>query len=225
MPWTNFLCFYNCRKKEDNTYQGTTWQIKFELNNVAKGSTYKLRVAIASATLAELQVILSFTSSYTHFLGTACLVLVQILLLKFHAKPYTLSCEDPNEWSKCKTPLIYYWINRKRQLNCKTWNSWTLLAVQCECTRCSSCRWHKHYIFNTTKMHQPFSGVHVWLYSSGRPSLFLENNFKLMVCIHHPAILICHLLVNQCYIVLLFSLFSLLKCILAFILNSGTYTW
>ncbi|XP_054789119.1 uncharacterized protein LOC129294686 isoform X2 [Prosopis cineraria] len=44
------------RKKEDNTLQGTTWQIKFELNNVARGSTYKLRVAIASATLAEVQI-------------------------------------------------------------------------------------------------------------------------------------------------------------------------
>ncbi|MED6216759.1 hypothetical protein PIB30_010789 [Stylosanthes scabra] len=44
------------RKKEDNTHQGTTWQIKFELNDVVQGSTYKLRVAIASATLAELQI-------------------------------------------------------------------------------------------------------------------------------------------------------------------------
>ncbi|XP_028802217.1 uncharacterized protein LOC114757360 isoform X1 [Neltuma alba] len=44
------------RKKEDNTLQGTTWQIKFDLCNVAQGSTYKLRVAIASATLAEVQI-------------------------------------------------------------------------------------------------------------------------------------------------------------------------
>ncbi|KAI9097617.1 hypothetical protein K1719_025388 [Acacia pycnantha] len=44
------------RKKEDNTLQGTTWQIKFELSNVAQRSTYKLRVAIASATLAEMQI-------------------------------------------------------------------------------------------------------------------------------------------------------------------------
>ncbi|KAK7282913.1 hypothetical protein RIF29_12031 [Crotalaria pallida] len=44
------------RKKEDNTYQGTTWQIKFQLNNVIKTSTYKLRVALASATFSELQV-------------------------------------------------------------------------------------------------------------------------------------------------------------------------
>ncbi|KAL5145213.1 Glucose-6-phosphate isomerase 1, chloroplastic [Glycine soja] len=44
------------RKKVDNTLQGTTWQIKFEICSVVKGSTYKLRVAIASATLAELQI-------------------------------------------------------------------------------------------------------------------------------------------------------------------------
>ncbi|XP_041018457.1 probable rhamnogalacturonate lyase B [Juglans microcarpa x Juglans regia] len=44
------------RKKDDNTHQGTTWQIKFVLDNVDQRSTYKLRVAIASATLAELQV-------------------------------------------------------------------------------------------------------------------------------------------------------------------------
>ncbi|XP_019174845.1 PREDICTED: uncharacterized protein LOC109170266 [Ipomoea nil] len=44
------------RKKEDGTYQGTTWQIKFKLDNVHQGGTYKLRMAIASSTLAELQV-------------------------------------------------------------------------------------------------------------------------------------------------------------------------
>ncbi|KAK7282914.1 hypothetical protein RIF29_12032 [Crotalaria pallida] len=44
------------RRKEDDTHQGTTWQIKFEVNSVDRGSTYKLRVAIASATLAELQI-------------------------------------------------------------------------------------------------------------------------------------------------------------------------
>ncbi|CAJ2643126.1 unnamed protein product [Trifolium pratense] len=44
------------RKKDDNTYQGTTWQIKFKLDNVNKKSIYKLRVALASATYSELQV-------------------------------------------------------------------------------------------------------------------------------------------------------------------------
>ncbi|XP_059460743.1 probable rhamnogalacturonate lyase B [Corylus avellana] len=44
------------KKKDSNTYQGTTWQIKFKLDNVDSNATYKLRVAIASATLSELQV-------------------------------------------------------------------------------------------------------------------------------------------------------------------------
>ncbi|CAA0843326.1 Rhamnogalacturonate lyase family protein [Striga hermonthica] len=44
------------RKKDNNTYQGTTWQIKFALDSVDQNGTYKLRVALASATLAELQV-------------------------------------------------------------------------------------------------------------------------------------------------------------------------
>ncbi|KAL6572548.1 hypothetical protein OROMI_013506 [Orobanche minor] len=44
------------RLKDDNTYQGTTWRIKFVLDIVDQGGTYKLRLALASATLAELQV-------------------------------------------------------------------------------------------------------------------------------------------------------------------------
>ncbi|XVE95154.1 hypothetical protein REPUB_Repub02eG0072000 [Reevesia pubescens] len=44
------------RKIGDNAYQGTTWQIKFKLDNVNQSGIYKLRVALASATLAELQV-------------------------------------------------------------------------------------------------------------------------------------------------------------------------
>ncbi|PRQ20941.1 putative rhamnogalacturonan endolyase [Rosa chinensis] len=44
------------RKKDDNKYQATTWQIKFKLDDVDKNGTYKLRVALASATLSELQV-------------------------------------------------------------------------------------------------------------------------------------------------------------------------
>jgi hypothetical protein len=46
----------SCRRKEDDTQVGTTWQIKFKLDKVDRNSSYKLRVAIASATLAELQV-------------------------------------------------------------------------------------------------------------------------------------------------------------------------
>ncbi|XAR48480.1 Rhamnogalacturonan endolyase, partial [Bertholletia excelsa] len=44
------------RRKNDKTYQGTTWQIKFKLDDVEQKGSYKLRVAIASATVAELQV-------------------------------------------------------------------------------------------------------------------------------------------------------------------------
>ncbi|GLT60575.1 hypothetical protein SLA2020_333360 [Shorea laevis] len=44
------------RKKDDGTYQGTTWQIRFKLETVDHGGTYKLRLALATAHLAELQV-------------------------------------------------------------------------------------------------------------------------------------------------------------------------
>ncbi|XP_057974844.1 uncharacterized protein LOC131162413 [Malania oleifera] len=48
--------FAQVTRKKDNTYQGTTWQIKFKLDTVDQDGTYKLRVALASAALAELQV-------------------------------------------------------------------------------------------------------------------------------------------------------------------------
>ncbi|KAJ8772899.1 hypothetical protein K2173_028076 [Erythroxylum novogranatense] len=44
------------RKRSDNSYQGTTWQIKFKLDSVDQKGIYKLRIAIASATVSELQV-------------------------------------------------------------------------------------------------------------------------------------------------------------------------
>ncbi|XP_057726287.1 probable rhamnogalacturonate lyase B isoform X2 [Arachis stenosperma] len=44
------------RKKDDGTYQGTTWQIKFDLAHVEAGGTYRLRLALASANVSELQV-------------------------------------------------------------------------------------------------------------------------------------------------------------------------
>ncbi|XP_015579796.1 rhamnogalacturonate lyase isoform X2 [Ricinus communis] len=40
----------------NNTYQGTTWQIQFELEEVDQSATYKLRLALATANVAELQV-------------------------------------------------------------------------------------------------------------------------------------------------------------------------
>ncbi|XP_057975101.1 probable rhamnogalacturonate lyase B isoform X2 [Malania oleifera] len=44
------------RKLDDDTYQGTTWQIKFVLDTVDWSQTYKLRLALACANVSELQV-------------------------------------------------------------------------------------------------------------------------------------------------------------------------
>ncbi|KAJ1421333.1 Rhamnogalacturonate lyase [Sesbania bispinosa] len=44
------------RKKNDGSYQGTTWQIKFNLDEVEASGIYKLRLALASANVSELQV-------------------------------------------------------------------------------------------------------------------------------------------------------------------------
>ncbi|KAG5047053.1 hypothetical protein JHK86_016459 [Glycine max] len=41
-------------QKDDNKYQGTTWQIKFKLDSMNKSNSYKLRVALALATSSEL---------------------------------------------------------------------------------------------------------------------------------------------------------------------------
>ncbi|KAI4389482.1 hypothetical protein MLD38_001704 [Melastoma candidum] len=43
-------------RNKDGKYQGTTWQIKFTLESIELSENYKLWIAIASATLAELQV-------------------------------------------------------------------------------------------------------------------------------------------------------------------------
>lgn len=52
------------RKKDDNSYQGTTWQIKFKLDSVQNSGSYKLRLALATANVAELQVSLFFLSFF-----------------------------------------------------------------------------------------------------------------------------------------------------------------
>ncbi|CAL1406508.1 unnamed protein product [Linum trigynum] len=44
------------RRQADGSHTGTTWQIKFKLDRVDRNGTYKLRIALASATLAELQI-------------------------------------------------------------------------------------------------------------------------------------------------------------------------
>ncbi|KAL7208113.1 hypothetical protein ACSBR1_029968 [Camellia fascicularis] len=44
------------RKTADNTYETTTWQIKFTLEIVYQGGVYKLRLALASAMSSDLEV-------------------------------------------------------------------------------------------------------------------------------------------------------------------------
>ncbi|KAL3340237.1 hypothetical protein AABB24_028722 [Solanum stoloniferum] len=51
------------RKKDEKTYQGTTWQIKFKLDKVDQNEIYTLRLALASAAQAELQVRVNDSSS------------------------------------------------------------------------------------------------------------------------------------------------------------------
>ncbi|GER34521.1 rhamnogalacturonate lyase [Striga asiatica] len=43
------------RKTDKNEYTPTTWKIVFDLENVARKDSYTLRIALASATLAEIQ--------------------------------------------------------------------------------------------------------------------------------------------------------------------------
>ncbi|XP_065847851.1 probable rhamnogalacturonate lyase B isoform X2 [Euphorbia lathyris] len=44
------------RKKDDGTYEGTTWEIKFKLGKLDKTATYKLQLALATANVAQLQI-------------------------------------------------------------------------------------------------------------------------------------------------------------------------
>ncbi|XP_042486945.1 probable rhamnogalacturonate lyase B [Macadamia integrifolia] len=44
------------RKNSNNTYQATTWQVIFKLDSINDNTTYQLRLALASATVSELQV-------------------------------------------------------------------------------------------------------------------------------------------------------------------------
>ncbi|XP_021853082.2 probable rhamnogalacturonate lyase B isoform X2 [Spinacia oleracea] len=48
--------FAQVTRNVNNTYQGTTWQIKFQLDKLDPSGTYYLRIALASATSSELQV-------------------------------------------------------------------------------------------------------------------------------------------------------------------------
>ncbi|XP_057784111.1 uncharacterized protein LOC131001607 [Salvia miltiorrhiza] len=56
------------RKSEKNTYVATTWKLSFNLKNrVARTGNYTLRIALASATIAELQVRINNPDSKSHF--------------------------------------------------------------------------------------------------------------------------------------------------------------
>ncbi|WOL18187.1 putative rhamnogalacturonate lyase B isoform X1 [Canna indica] len=56
------------RKTGDKSYQATTWQIKFQVDDIDQTGIYKLRVALASATLSELQIRFNdSTASPPHF--------------------------------------------------------------------------------------------------------------------------------------------------------------
>ncbi|PIA30413.1 hypothetical protein AQUCO_05600097v1 [Aquilegia coerulea] len=48
--------FAHVTRKTGLSYKATTWRVKFNLTNVGKSRTYKLQLALASATYAELQV-------------------------------------------------------------------------------------------------------------------------------------------------------------------------
>ncbi|XP_074273393.1 uncharacterized protein LOC141597004 isoform X2 [Silene latifolia] len=48
--------FAQVQRKVNNSYEGTTWQIKFQLDSTNPNGTYYLRIALASATSSDLQV-------------------------------------------------------------------------------------------------------------------------------------------------------------------------
>jgi len=48
-----------CRRTEEKTYMPTTWQIRFQLQNIIKGGNYTLQLAIAAATISKLKVSLT----------------------------------------------------------------------------------------------------------------------------------------------------------------------
>ena len=43
--------------KRDGSFEPTTWEVRFELPEVVRGSPYKLRIAMAAANGAAIQVI------------------------------------------------------------------------------------------------------------------------------------------------------------------------
>ncbi|KAF2299822.1 hypothetical protein GH714_003623 [Hevea brasiliensis] len=87
------------RRKDDGTHVGTTWQIKFKLDKVDRRNTYKLRVALASAALAELQVVAIHL--IINLLEYPAFILVSSLLKIYNAKRFfdpfpKVRVNDPN---------------------------------------------------------------------------------------------------------------------------------
>lgn len=129
-----------CRKKDNNTYQGTTWQINFGLDDVKTNGTYKLRLALASAHAAELQVCY-FMLIYFLNRTSQCSVHIysypQNHTLNFSFFPFPLVGSDKQ--FRSKPTFVHKWNDWKGEHHSQTWNSWALLAIQRWCTRHSSC--------------------------------------------------------------------------------------
>lgn len=64
-----------CRKTADNAYKSTTWQIRFDLDNVVEGGIYKLRLALASAHNSDLQVHCFRLMNYDNLSFVSCFTL------------------------------------------------------------------------------------------------------------------------------------------------------
>lgn len=58
----SFLIVFKPRMKENNTYEGTTWQVKFELEALDPNGIYALQLALAAAHSSELEVSVYFCS-------------------------------------------------------------------------------------------------------------------------------------------------------------------
>lgn len=75
------------RKRYDIMYEKTTWTIKFKLDKVNKNGTYKLRLALASAQLSDLQV----------YLQLVIMPLLQPLDLKIYVNIQIETCFHENK--------------------------------------------------------------------------------------------------------------------------------
>ncbi|XP_057530444.1 probable rhamnogalacturonate lyase B isoform X2 [Amaranthus tricolor] len=87
------------RKEENNTYKPTTWQIVFTLEEVINSSNYTLRIALASATRAELQVRFNEPElSIPHFTTTVIGTDNAIARHGIHGIYRLYNVDVPSEW-------------------------------------------------------------------------------------------------------------------------------